>query len=73
MIASNSMVITFLVFIVTLLAIRIMHTNKTGSSIKYKRIGGVMVSVLASSAVDRGVKPKTIKLAFVASSLRTQH
>ena len=42
------------------------------------RIGGVMVSVLASSAVDRGfepdrVKPKTIKLVFVASPLSTQH
>ena len=41
------------------------------------RIGGVMVSVLASSAVDRGfepgrVKPKTIKLVFVASPLSTQ-
>ena len=41
-------------------------------------IGGVMVSVLASSAVDRGlepgrVKPKIIKLAFVASPLSTQH
>jgi hypothetical protein len=37
-----------------------------------------MVSVLASSAVDRGfkpgwVKPKTIKLVFVASPLSTQH
>ena len=35
-----------------------------------------MVSVLVSSAVDRGsnpdlVKPKTIKLVFVASSLST--
>ena len=34
-----------------------------------------MVSVLASSAVDRGfeprwIKPKTMKLVFVASSLR---
>ena len=42
------------------------------------RIGGVMVSVLASSAVDCGfepdrVKPKTIKLVFVASPLSTQH
>ena len=41
------------------------------------RIGGVMVSVLASSAVDCGfepdrVKPKTIKLVFVASPLSTQ-
>ena len=37
-----------------------------------------MVSMLASSAVDRGFeprrfKPKTIKLAFVASPLSTQH
>ena len=37
-----------------------------------------MVSVLASSAVDRGfdpdqVKPKTIKLVFVASPLSMQH
>jgi hypothetical protein len=36
-----------------------------------------MVSVLASSVVDRGfepgrVKPKTIKLVFVASSLSTR-
>jgi hypothetical protein len=44
----------------------------------YNYIGGVMVSLLASSAVDRGFKPrlgqaKTIKLAFVASPLITQH
>jgi hypothetical protein len=37
-----------------------------------------MVSVLVSSAVDRGfeprrVKPKTITLVFVASALSTQH
>jgi len=37
-----------------------------------------MVSVLASSAIDRGfehglVKTKTIKLLFVASALSTQH
>jgi hypothetical protein len=36
------------------------------------RIGGVMVNVLASSAVDR-VKPKTIKLLCVASPLSTHH
>jgi hypothetical protein len=41
-------------------------------------IGGVMVSVLASGAVDHGFeprwgKPKTIKLVFVASTLSTQH
>jgi hypothetical protein len=34
---------------------------------------GVMVSVLASSVVDCGFEPKTIKLVFVASPLRTQH
>ena len=39
-------------------------------------IGGVMVSVLASSVVDQGsspgrVKPKTIKLVCVASPLST--
>ena len=37
-----------------------------------------MVSVLASSVVDRGfepgrIKPKTIQLVFVASPLSTQH
>ena len=46
--------------------------------ISVNRIGGVMVSVLASNAVERGfepgqVKPKTIKLVFVASQLSTQH
>ena len=40
--------------------------------------GGVMVSVLASSAVDRGFEPrsgqtKTLTFVFVASPLRTQH
>ena len=42
------------------------------------RIDGVMVSVLPLSAVDRRfepgrVKPKTLKLVFVASTLSTQH
>jgi hypothetical protein len=32
-----------------------------------------MVSVFDSSAVDRGVKPKTITFAVVASPLSTQH
>ena len=37
-----------------------------------------MVSVIASSAVDRGfepgrIEPKTVKLVFVASLLSTQH
>ena len=41
-------------------------------------ISGVMVSVLSSSEVDRGfevvwVKPKTIKLVFLASPLNMQH
>ena len=39
-------------------------------------ISGVMVSVLSLNAVDRGfdrIKPKTIKLVFVASPLGTQH
>jgi hypothetical protein len=41
-------------------------------------ISGVVVSVLALSAVDRGfepsrVQPKTIKLVFVASPLSMQH
>ena len=45
---------------------------------KINRIVGVMVSMLTLSAVDRGfesrsVKPKTIKLVFVASPLSTQH
>ena len=40
------------------------------------RIGGIMVSVLALSAVGHGlssswVKPKTMKLVFVASPLST--
>ena len=42
------------------------------------RIDSVMVSVLASSAINCGyelglVKQKNIKLIFVASPLRTQH
>ena len=42
------------------------------------RIGGVMVSVFASSALDCGFRlqsgqTKTIKLVFVASPLSTQH
>jgi hypothetical protein len=32
-----------------------------------------MVSILASSVVDLGFKPKTIELVFVASLLSTQH
>ena len=49
-----------------------------GPTFHPNRIGGVMVSVLASSAVGRGfelrsVKPKTIKLVVVASPLRTYY
>jgi hypothetical protein len=41
-------------------------------------IGGVMASMLVSSVVDGGlsldlVKPKTMKLVFVASMLSTLH
>jgi hypothetical protein len=35
-------------------------------------VSSVLVSVLASSVVDR-VKPKTMKLVFVASLLSTQY
>jgi hypothetical protein len=50
----------------------------TSSAVDRGFIGGVMVSVLTSSAVDRGlelyrVKPKTMKLVCVASSLSTRH
>ena len=46
--------------------------------IVHNRIGGVMVSVLNSSAVAREFEPrsgqiKTIKLVSVASTLSTQH
>ena len=41
--------------------------------IRYNCIGSVMVSVLASSAVDRRITPKTMKLVFVVSPLSTQH
>ena len=46
--------------------------------ISSNRIGGIVVSMLASSAVDRGfepgrVKPKTMKLVFVAFLQSTQH
>jgi hypothetical protein len=40
------------------------------------RIGGVMVSVLALSAVDRGFEPRSGQIKdyeIVASSLSTQH
>jgi hypothetical protein len=39
----------------------------------HNRIGGIMVSVLTSSAVDRSVKPKSVELVSVASPLSTQH
>ena len=45
---------------------------------QYNRIGGIMVAVLASSAVDHGVETrsrqtKDCKLVFVASPLSMQH
>ena len=36
-------------------------------------VGGEMISVLVSSAVDSGLNPKAIKLVCVASLLSTQH
>ena len=39
----------------------------------YTHIGGVMISMLASSAIDRGFEPKTIKLVFAAYPLSTQY
>ena len=42
-------------------------------------IGGIMVSVVVSSVVDRGFEPqsrknpKTVNLVFVATPLSTQH
>ena len=49
---------------------RIFHTLFLQSFIH--RLGGVMVSVSASSAGDR-VKPKTLKLVFAASPPGTRH
>ena len=39
----------------------------------YTHIGGVMISMLASSTIDRGFEPKTIKLVFAAYPLSTQY
>jgi ABC-type uncharacterized transport system permease subunit len=52
--------------------------SKMALSIFLSRIGGVMVNMPASCAWDRGfepdwVKPKIMKLVFVASPLSTQH
>jgi hypothetical protein len=49
----------------------------TRTPLKTNRIGGVMVSVLASNAVDCGfepsrITPETIKLVFLASPLSTR-
>ena len=41
--------------------------------LSHNRIGGVMVSVLTSSVVDRVVKTMTAKLVFGSSPLSTQH
>ena len=55
----------------------LIHLKILTSLFQTNHIGGVMVSVLASSAVDRGfeprsVKSKTIILVFIASSLSMQ-
>ena len=49
--------------------------NSKYTKSKKKCISGVMVSVLASSVINRRDrdKPKTIKLVFVAAPLSTQH
>ena len=54
---------------------RIRYTSLLTS---FNRIGGAMVSVLASSAVDRGFEPrsgriKDYKMAFVDSPISTKH
>ena len=54
------------------------NKNQYLLNMSWNRTSGVMVSVLASRAVDRGfepgpIKPNTIKLVFVASPLSTQH
>ena len=36
-----------------------MHSLKSKGALKVNHIGGVMVSVLASSAVDRGFDPQS--------------
>ena len=59
------------------LLVFIAQIRSLSGALQLNLFGGVMVSVLASSAVDRGfepgrVKPKTMKLVFVASPLRTQ-
>ena len=55
-----------------------MNMKILSTYIQIYRIGGVMVSLLVSSAVDRGFEPPsgqtkdTIKLVFVVSPLSTQ-
>ena len=57
---------TFLIIDLIVLFISNILIRLQCHTIKY-HIVGVMVSVFASSVVDRGVKPKTIKLVFVVS------
>jgi hypothetical protein len=52
---------------------KFLYETEWESTIKYNRIGGVMVCVLASGASPDRIKPKTIKLVFVASLLSMQH
>ena len=54
------------------------HLIKVDSPVEGNHIDGVMVSVFASSAVDRGFEhrsgqTKDFKIGFVASLLSTQH
>jgi hypothetical protein len=39
----------------------------------YNYINGVMVSEFASSVIDHGFEPKTIKLGFAVSPMSTHH
>ena len=59
------------------LDIQLFHVIVAVLQIQY-RIGGVMVGILSLNVIDRGfepsqVKPKTMKLVFVASPLSMQH
>ena len=61
-----------IIILITDICLHLMSTDSVLVSFFY-HIGGVIVSVLASSAVDRGFEPQTFKLVFVASPLSTQH
>ena len=66
--------IVYLIFICMLLCC--WTNNKERRIFSLNRIGDVMVSVLASSAEDRGFEPRSGQAknyVIVASPLRTQH